>query len=109
MEVVGTVEKYLDENAVTGKVESLTLEIGEISSIVPKYVSEMYPAATGKTVLEGSELIVETIRATARCKGCGEEFLLTEHKGICPVCGSKELELLSGREFYIKEIAVSDG
>jgi hydrogenase nickel incorporation protein HypA/HybF len=56
------------------------------------------------TLLEDSTLEIEVIPGTGRCKECHQVFNLLKESGTCPGCGSKAFELLSGKEFYIKEI-----
>jgi hydrogenase nickel incorporation protein HypA/HybF len=103
MEAIKIVEKYAEANDV-GRIETLVLEIGELSSVIPSYVEAVYPAAVGGTILEGAELRIEICPAEAKCKDCGEVFSVREHKAVCPSCGGKDLKLLGGREFFIKEI-----
>ncbi|MDR3304849.1 MAG: hydrogenase maturation nickel metallochaperone HypA [Clostridiales Family XIII bacterium] len=107
MEVVKQVEQFAAENALTDHIEALVLQIGELSSMIPAYVEAVYPAAAEGTILEQARLEVEILPANALCKACGKVFRAKEHKGVCPACGGKELELLGGREFCIKEIAVA--
>ena len=38
------------------------------------------------------------------CKSCNKVFNIKEYNGVCPYCDSKVWELLSGKEFIIKEI-----
>ena len=108
LEIIKSIEKFAETNEV-GSIEKLVLEIGELSSIVPHYIESVYPAAVKDTILQDSELVVEILPADAKCKACSEVFNVREHKAICPGCGGKDLELLSGREFNIKEIVVVDG
>lgn len=103
MQVVDVVEKFARENQVE-KIDTVVLQIGELSSMIPKYVEEVYPAAADGTMLEGSRLQVEIMPANGRCNQCGTVFLLVEHEGECPQCKSGDCDMLSGREFYIKEI-----
>jgi hydrogenase nickel incorporation protein HypA/HybF len=107
LEIVKIVEEYAAENEV-GRIEALVLQIGEMSSTVPRYVAEVYPNAVLDTILDGAELKIEVMPGVARCRDCGHEFKVREHKGICPVCLGKNLEVVSGREFHIKEIVVVD-
>lgn len=102
-EVVKSVEKFAKENDVE-KIETLVLQIGELSSMIPKYMKNLYPAAVEGTILEGSELEIEILPANALCKDCRKVFKLVENSGICPKCDTKNWEMLSGKEFYIKEI-----
>lgn len=103
IQVVDVVEKFAKENDVK-KIDTVVLQIGELSSMIPKYVEAVYPAATDKTLLEGTKLQIEVMPANGRCNQCENVFHLVEHDGVCPECGSSDCDMLSGREFYIKEI-----
>jgi hydrogenase nickel incorporation protein HypA/HybF len=111
LEVVKAVEEYAAEQHVQ-HVETVVLQIGELSSMVPRYVEQCWPVATDGTSLEDAELLIQTLPANARCKACGRIHNVVEHRlssgGACPFCASRELELLGGREFIIKEIVVDD-
>ena len=107
LEIVKIVEKYAETNDV-GRIEKLVLQIGEMSSVIPNYVVAVYPEAVKGTVLNDAALEIETLPANAKCKDCEQVFNTLENKAICPTCGGKELELLSGREFNIKEIVIVD-
>ena len=104
IEVVKSVEKFAMLNNVE-KIETLVLQIGELSSMIPKYMKNLYPASIEGTILEGSELKIEILPANAMCKDCKKVFNIVSNKGICPNCKSEKCEILSGKEFYIKEIA----
>lgn len=103
MEIVKTVEKFAVENQVD-KIETLVLQIGEISSVIPEYMKKVYPAAVEDTMLENVELEIEILPANGLCLDCGKEFHATVCGGICPDCGSRNMKLVSGRDFFIKEI-----
>lgn len=103
IEVVKSVEKFAKVNNVQ-KIETLVLQIGELSSMIPKYMKSLYPASIEGTILEGSELDIEVLPANALCKDCSKVFNIISSNGICPNCQSKSCEILSGKEFYIKEI-----
>jgi hydrogenase nickel incorporation protein HypA/HybF len=108
IEVVSAVEKFARENRVEGKIETLVLQIGELSSMIPKYIEAVYPAAVDGTILQDTELKIEILPGNARCAECAKVFNVLENKAICPACGGKNLELLGGREFFIKEIAITE-
>ncbi|MFP4364926.1 MAG: hydrogenase/urease maturation nickel metallochaperone HypA [Spirochaetia bacterium] len=54
--------------------------------------------------LEETKLKLEVLPANRRCKECGELFHVLEHRNACPTWGSGKREILSGKEFMIKEI-----
>lgn len=103
VEVVKTVEKFAKENDVK-KIETLVLQIGELSSMIPKYMKDLYPMAIEGTILKDSKLDIEILPANSLCKDCTKVFNIISNKGVCPNCKSKNFEILSGKEFYIKEI-----
>lgn len=103
IEVVKTVENFAKKNGVT-KIERLVLQIGELSSMIPKYIEACYPAAVDGTTMEETKLEIEIVPGNGICKACNETFNILHNEGKCPKCGSKDFELLSGKEFLIKEI-----
>jgi hydrogenase nickel incorporation protein HypA/HybF len=103
IEVVNQVEQFARNNDVE-KIDTLVLQIGELSSMIPEYMQKLYPAAVDGTILQDSRLEIEVIPGNGLCKSCQQVFNLLKEKGTCPKCGEKDFELLSGKEFYIKEI-----
>ncbi|MDP4145159.1 MAG: hydrogenase maturation nickel metallochaperone HypA [Bacillota bacterium] len=103
IEVVNTVENFAKKNGVA-KIDTLVLQIGELSSIVPRYIESCYPAAVDGTILQDTELKIEILPGNAICKKCSKVFNLIANNGKCPQCGGKHWELLCGKEFMIKEI-----
>ncbi|WP_334297401.1 hydrogenase maturation nickel metallochaperone HypA [Anaeromicropila herbilytica] len=103
IEVVKTVEKVAVEQQLT-KIDTVILQIGELSSMIPRYVEQCYPAAVDGTILEGTNLKIEVLPGNALCKECNKVFNLIQNNSKCPHCGSNDFEIISGREFFIKEI-----
>ena len=103
IEVVKTVENFARTNGVT-KIQTLILQIGELSSMIPKYIEACYPAAVEGTILQETELRIEIIPGNGICKDCNKVFNLIQNNNKCPKCGSRHWEILCGKEFMIKEI-----
>jgi len=103
IEAINTVERFAKENGLT-KIDTLVLQIGELSSIIPRYVEACYPAAVDGTLLQGTKLIIEILPGNAICQQCNKVFNLIEHSNKCPSCMSEDWEILCGKEFMIKEI-----
>lgn len=102
--IVDTVEKLALENKLS-QVASITLQVGELSAALPKFLRECYPAAVDRSVLlRDAELKIEVLAANSICHACGKVFGFTEHGRRCPDCGGLDSEIVSGREFFIKEI-----
>lgn len=100
--VVETIEKIVKEQKLT-HVQSLVLEIGEASGVVPHYIEEVYPIAIEQSFLKDMKLEIEQIKAIGLCE-CGHQYQITEHDGLCPKCHSQKFNVISGRQFNIKQI-----
>ena len=103
IEVIKTVEDFAKKNGLT-KIDKLVLQIGELSSMIPKYIEACYPAAVDGTSMQETKLEIEILPGNGICKKCNKVFNLIQHNSKCPNCGSKDWELLRGKEFMIKEI-----
>lgn len=104
--VVRDVKTVAEENQVE-KVASVTLQIGEVSGIVPEYLIDCWNWARKKEpVMAEAELLVEQIDAVSYCEDCRREYPTVEYAKSCPRCGGGHTYLLRGNEFFIKEIGV---
>lgn len=103
--VIKMVENVCADNELT-EVSSVTLELGEVSSVIESYLRDVWKWAVLKKSehMKEAELIVETIPAITYCEDCGKQYGTVEHGKNCPHCGSAHTFLLQGNEFNIKEI-----
>lgn len=102
--IIRSVEKVAAENDLE-EVSAVVLELGEVSGVVPDYLTDCWRWAAAKSELaSGSELRIETLPAVTRCGGCGADYPTVAHGRTCPRCGSGDTWLLTGNEVNIKEI-----
>lgn len=102
--VVDTLEKLAEENDLT-EIGSVTLEIGEVSSVLPDYIVDAWEYLHKKSeVLADAELKIEKLAAVSICLDCKKTYPTLKGKKQCPHCGSFMTELVSGDDFNIKEI-----
>ncbi len=101
--IVDKVLRVVEINQLS-QVEAIVLQVGELSSVVPRYLKACFPAAVDGTVLENTKLEVEILTANGICRSCGKVYPLLEHARVCPECGCEEYEMISGSDFYLKEI-----
>lgn len=102
------VVKTIDEIKVAENltiIESITLEVGELSGVVPMYLEECWPAAVYKTEYVDVELIIEEIEGVVNCNACHKNYNLMKANGKCPHCGEERSTLVCGDEFNIKELS----
>ena len=106
--IINDLKKVAEENRVD-KISKVTLQLGEVSTVIPHYLTDCWKWACAKEpLLSGAELAIETIPAVTYCEDCGREYATVEHGKTCPHCGSGRTWLLRGSEFMIKEIEVPE-
>ena len=88
------------------RVLSVTLEIGDLSGVVPEAVEFCFEACTAGTSLEGARLLIERIAPKGTCRGCGAEVSPSTLFDPCPACGGYRIELLTGEELRVRELEV---
>lgn len=104
--IIRDVKEVARENKVD-KVKTVVMDIGEVSTIIPEYLTDCWRwAADKEDLLRGCELIINTIPAVTYCENCGKEFGTVEHGKKCPHCSSDRTYLVRGNEVEIKEITV---
>ena len=103
--VIEAVEEIAKENELK-KIESVTLELGEVSTVIPEYLTDCWDWAVKRNDLFGdTKLLLEKIPAVTFCEDCKKTYPTVLHGKICPHCGSGRTYLLQGNEFIIKEIS----
>lgn len=103
--VIKAVEEVCAENQLT-KVDSVTLELGEVSTVIESYLHDVWKWAVANRSehMKEAALVVETIPAITYCEDCKQTYPTVAHGKICPHCQSSHTYLLQGQEFNIKEI-----
>ena len=102
--VIKSVNKIAAENNVA-KVTAVTIELGEVSTVIPEYLQDCWKWAAAKSeLLPGAVLTVETIPAVTVCEDCGQQYPTVQFGRTCPHCQSARTHLLQGHEMLIKEI-----
>ena len=102
--IMDTLEAVAEENELS-EIHSVTVEIGEVSTVVPDYLTDCWRwAVQKKELLTQCEMKVEVLPAVTLCESCGKEYPTVAHGRICPYCGSEKTYLLRGNELTIKEI-----
>ena len=104
--IIRDVKQVAEENHVE-HVSTVVMNIGEVSTVIPEYLTDCWRwAADREELLKGCELRVLTIPAVTWCDDCKQEYGTVQYGRKCPHCGSEHTWLLRGNEVEIKEIEV---
>ena len=101
-----TVDRVLEgENLI---VRSITVEIGDLSGVVPRFLADCWEAVAAGTQYEQTKLLLHSIPATARCEDCGNIFVADVENLRCPKCDGDKLTPLTGQDLTIAEVEVEE-
>ena len=104
--IIRDVKQAAAENHVD-RISAVVMNIGEVSTVVPEYLTDCWRwAADKEPLLVGSELKINLIPAVTHCEDCGKEYETVTYGRTCPYCNSGHTFLLCGNEVEIKEIEV---
>ena len=106
------------------RIASVSVDVGEMTGIVPVYMHGVWPEAVNGTICAGSELYINMVKAIANCAtawldrfdqdcaDCGKDYEVMENARddvpMCPFCGSTRWTLKQGDQLVIKEIEVAE-
>ena len=100
--------KHAEMDNVT-RVISVNLEIGALSDLQTEWVQRYFDRLSRGTLVEGAKLRINRVPAVFRCKRCQQSFeidSLLEEDLSCGHCDSREVTLVSGREYRVKNMEV---
>ena len=88
-------------------VNSVTLQIGTVTGIIPSYLEDCWKWAVSKQEnMTECKLNIEKIEAITHCEDCNKDYNTIVYGKKCPYCQSDNTYLLQGNEFMIKEMEV---
>lgn len=94
------------EVAKAASVTDIHLVIGQLSSIVDDSVQFYWEIIAADTICQKAKLHFSRIPAKFRCLDCGLQYEIPQSLTPCIHCGSMNVELLAGEEFYVESIEI---
>ncbi|MHA1301039.1 MAG: hydrogenase maturation nickel metallochaperone HypA [Candidatus Helarchaeota archaeon] len=101
------------------EISEILLELGELTFVNPEQLKFVFKIAADKTIAKNAKLNIVNKPGAIKCKDCGYEGGLKYDEDRpefhsmaalftldCPKCGSKNTEIIGGRELTIKNIKV---
>jgi len=91
------------------KVIAIYLKVGELSDLEDEWIQNYFNYLAKDSVAEGAKLVIEKVPVVMHCNGCSNTFQVNikEMKEMqCPDCDSKDYTLISGKDYYIKNMEV---
>jgi len=106
--IVKQVDEIAEKNNVAS-VASLTIEVGEVSAIIPELFEDCFEWAKKKSkYLQDCKLNLVVIEAITYCEDCKKTYSTVKYGKTCPYCKSPHTYLVTGNELIMKKIDVND-
>ncbi len=91
------------------KVVNIHLEIGELSDLEDEWIQHYFDYLSKDTLAENAKLVIKRLPIVLQCDECAHSFEIDKQKMKeiqCPECGKQKYKLISGKEYYIKNMEV---
>jgi hydrogenase nickel incorporation protein HypA/HybF len=92
------------KNGNLSKVTRVNIIFGQMIQIVPDIFEFAFRESVRETIAESAEIDIEIKPVKMKCRGCGNDFRVRENRFECEKCGSSDLEIINGKELFIKSI-----
>jgi hydrogenase nickel incorporation protein HypA/HybF len=108
-------EKILDvvlrhaEGKNVKRILRIYLRVGELSDLEHEWIQRYFDYLSKGTLAENARLVIETAPIVLRCHSCEHSFEVGKDSldgVLCPECGETGCTLVSGREYYVKNMEV---
>ena len=112
LHVTKSIFQIVLKHAIKGNVncvQSVNLEIGALSDLHVEWIQRYFDRLSRGTVVEGAKLKIKRVPAVFECNRCYQSFeidSLLENDLSCPHCQCREVNLISGREYHVKNMEV---
>lgn len=93
------------------RVTRVKVLIGELSGVVPELFRSAFNSYKKGTIADKARLEIKITKIKFKCQSCGKEITARNIRDesfsyACPFCGSKEMELISGRDLYLEKLEI---
>ena len=91
------------------KIVRIHLRIGELSDLEDEWIQRYFDYLSRGTLAENAQLAIERAPIVMSCDSCSSSFEIqrNELKQVeCPECGESRCRMISGREYFVKNMEV---
>ncbi len=91
------------------QVMTIHLQVGKLSDLEDEWIQRYFDYLSKGTIAQGAELKIERTPIMLQCNACAASYpveIANLSDSACPACGQKDSKLISGREYYIKNMEV---
>jgi hydrogenase nickel incorporation protein HypA/HybF len=86
------------------KVYKINLKIGKFTGFSSDCIRFYFDYLRPKTKCSDAEIIFDEVPIRIKCKTCKKDMIIDDPILICPDCGKNDIEIISGREFFVESL-----
>jgi hydrogenase nickel incorporation protein HypA/HybF len=89
------------------RVIAVNLQVGRLSDLEDDWIQRYFDYLSRGTIAEGAKLRIERMPILVQCSACAASYGVEKAAigdSACPACGHKGGRLISGREYFIKDM-----
>jgi hydrogenase nickel incorporation protein HypA/HybF len=90
----------------SSRILEIDLVIGDASSIVDDCIQFYFDFLSRETIAAGAKLNFLRKPLEMKCRSCSRLFYPEKESWVCPQCQEWDVEIISGKEFYMDSIEV---
>jgi hydrogenase nickel incorporation protein HypA/HybF len=94
------------DNAGANRILCLNIVIGQLASIVDDSVQFYWDIIAEGTPASGAQLNFKRLPTELLCLVCDQRYSPGDGKLTCPACGSAQVKIVAGNEFFLESIEV---
>lgn len=105
--IMGDIFRIIEDNIAEynlKKIEKVSLKIGEFTCVEDSALKFAFEAFSKDSLAEGAELLIDRVKASAKCDNCGQVFNISFTNKICPNCFTFSSNAITGYELLLHEI-----
>lgn len=106
--IADSIVRIASEHAGERRVTKVELRVGHLRQVVPSALEFSFQLVAEGTPVEGAELAIEDVAATAACRACGREATLDPFPLACSLCGSSDVEVTAGEELLVESLELEE-
>ena len=85
-------------------VSKVNISFGKMIQIVPDIFRFAFGETVRETIAEGAEVDIEILPVKMKCRKCKSDVMVIDYSFACDRCGSTDLEIIQGKELFVKSI-----
>ena len=89
------------------KIHKISLNVGELSGVVPEALEFAFEFVSAGTPAEGAQLTLNTVHTLCYCRHCRREFHPMSWIYKCPHCNRLSSDIREGKDLELASLEIS--